>query len=155
MRINSRVTLALALALILSGCTSGLPTQVEGGDSESVTVFDLSLGECVNDAAIPVGSDLKDLPTVNCDEPHDSELYAILGVTGSSYPGEQELDAQGKERCARAFGDFIGIPFAESALEFRFYYPTASSWAQGDRSLYCLAFDPGLMVSGTLLNAKR
>ena len=152
---HKRVIATAVLALVLGGCASGLPQSSEDTTEGSVTLFDLELGDCLNDAGIPLRSDMIDVPRVSCEEPHDSELFAILGVEGSVFPGERELVSQGQDRCAKAFGDFIGIPFANSTLDFRFYYPTASSWVQGDRTIYCLAFDPGLTVSGSLLNSKR
>ena len=152
---HKSVIATAVLALVLGGCASGLPQSSDDVDEGSVTLFDLELGDCLNDAGIPLRSDMTDVPRVSCEEPHDSELFAILGVEGSVFPGEGELVSQGQDRCAKAFGDFIGIPFSNSTLDFRFYYPTASSWAQGDRTIYCLAFDPGLTVSGSLLNAKR
>ena len=155
MRVRRALIASLAFAIVLGGCASGLPQSSEDTAEGSVTLFDLELGDCLNDAAVPLRSDMTDVPRVDCEDPHDSELFAILGTEGSAFPGEQELVTQGQDRCARAFGDFIGIPFANSTLDFRFYYPTASSWAQGDRTIYCLAYDPGLKVSGSLLNAKR
>jgi len=155
MRVRRALIASLAFAIVLGGCASGLPQSSEDTAEGSVTLFDLELGDCLNDAGIPLRSDMTDVPRVSCEAPHDSELFAILGVEGSTFPGERELVSQGQDRCARAFGDFIGIPFANSTLDFRFYYPTASSWAQGDRTIYCLAFDPGLTVLGSLLNAKR
>ena len=146
---------AIALALLVSGCAAGLPQSNDDSTTGSVTLFDLELGDCLNDADIPLRSDMTDAPRVSCEDPHDSELFAILGVEGSAFPGESELVAQGQSRCARAFGDFVGIPFANSTLDFRFYYPTASSWAQGDRTIYCVAFDPGHQVTGSLLNSRR
>ena len=147
--------IAIALALLVSGCAAGLPQSNDDTTTGSVKLFDLKLGDCLNDADIPLRSDMTDAPRVSCDDPHDSELFAILGVEGSAFPGESELVAQGQSRCARALGDFVGIPFANSTLDFRFYYPTASSWAQGDRTIYCVAFDPGLQVTGSLLNSRR
>ena len=147
--------IAIALALLVSGCAAGLPQSDDDSTTGSVTLFDLELGDCLNDADIPLRSDMTDAPRVSCEDPHDSELFAILGLEGSAFPGESELVAQGQSRCARAFGDFVGIPFANSTLDFRFYYPTASSWAQGDRTIYCVAFDPGLEVTGSLLNSRR
>ena len=155
MRVPPSVVAGLTLAVVLTGCASGLPQSSNDAPDGAVTLFDLELGDCLNDAGVPLRSDMTDVPRVDCEDPHDSELFAILGAEGSAFPGEQELVTQGQDRCARAFGDFIGVPFANSTLYFRFYYPTASSWAQGDRTIYCLAFDPGLKVSGSLLNAKR
>jgi hypothetical protein len=155
MRFRRSIIAGLTLTLVLTGCASGLPQSGDERPEGAVTLFDLELGDCLNDGGVPLRSDMTDVPRVDCEDPHDSELFAILGVEGSVFPGEEELVADAQDRCARAFGDFIGLPFANSTLDFRYYYPTASSWAQGDRSIYCLAFDPGLKVTGTLLNATR
>ena len=101
---------AITIALLVSGCAAGLPQSGDESSTGSVTLFDLELGDCLNDADIPLRSDMTDAPRTNCDEPHDSELFAILGVEGSAFPGESELVAQGQSRCAQAFGDFVGIP---------------------------------------------
>ena len=150
------VALATLASLALSGCSTIAPSpqdRPEGGSS--LDVFGIALGACLNDVSIPLGSDVAEVPQVPCTEPHDSELYAILGLEGSVFPGEERIISEGQERCASAFGDFVGIPFANSTLEFRFYYPSASSWSQGDRSIYCVAFDPGLQTTGSLLDAQR
>jgi hypothetical protein len=154
-RVRRLLAVAAVVAGLGAGCASGLPRTSDEPPWGEVTLFELSLGDCLMDASIPLSSDTLSVPRVSCEEPHDSELFAILGVEGSVFPGEEELVADAQDRCARAFGDFIGLPFANSTLDFRYYYPTASSWAQGDRSIYCLAFDPGLKVTGSLLNATR
>ena len=151
-------------ALLLSGCAGSVSgstaeqpasetTGVEGVVSKSV--MELTLGACVNDAKAPEGADAEALAVVDCATPHDSELYAILALENSSFPGEQALLDEGSTRCAAVFGDFIGVDFRSSVLDFNFYHPTASSWVDGDRSIYCMAIDPGLQVTGSLLGAKR
>jgi hypothetical protein len=71
------------------------------------------------------------------------------------YPGVDDLVEAGQTKCQAVFADFVGIDFRSSTLDFHFYYPTPSSWAQGDRSIFCLVGDPGLTVVGTLQGAKR
>jgi hypothetical protein len=149
------VVLGVSALSLLLGCTSEPPAAQEGVQGDTVTLFEVSVGDCLNDAGIRLRSDLTDVPRVSCAEPHDSELYAILAVEGSVFPGEGELIRGGQERCANVFGAFIGVPFADSTLDFRFYYPTASSWAQKDRSIHCVVFDPGMKTTGSLLGAKR
>ena len=151
-------------ALLLTGCTgsiSGSATEQPANESPSAegvvlkSVMELTLGECVNDAKAPEGADAEVLAVVDCATPHDSELYAILALENSSFPGEQALMDEGSTRCAAVFGDFVGVDFRSSVLDFHFYHPTASSWVDGDRSIYCMAIDPGLQVTGSLLGAKK
>lgn len=153
--------LALAVtAIVVAGCTPApSPTVPSGGAMEVAgaegSVLELTIGDCVMDAATPLSADLVELPTVPCSEPHDSELYAIVSAEDGSYPGVDELVDQGQAKCQALFADFVGIDFRSSLLDFHFYYPTPSSWVQGDRTIYCMVADPGLPVIGTLQGSKR
>jgi hypothetical protein len=154
-------SLALATAaLSLVGCVSDpgetpLETEVSTELVETESVLELAVGTCVNDAETPLGADLAEVPTVSCNEPHDSELYAIVSATDGPYPGVHTLVGEGQDKCQAVFAEFVGIDFRSSLLDYHFYYPTPSSWAQGDRSIYCMVIDPGLKVIGTLQGAKR
>lgn len=150
----------LVSAVLLAGCSSpasdeGQDVAEEAAEPTSSSVLDWELGACVNDADTPLGADLADVPRVPCTEPHDSELFAIVTVEGDSYPGADLLIDQGQTSCQEQFGEFVGIDFRSSLLDFHFYYPTPSSWSEGDRTIYCMVFDPGLQVQGTLEDAKR
>lgn len=151
--------LALLTLVVLSGCQSDPPEATdevsEEVTEESTSLVELTLGTCINDAGTPLSADLAEIPEVDCAQPHDSELYAIVSVPDGPYPGVDTLVEQGQNKCQAVFADFVGIDFRSSLLDFSFYYPTPSSWVQGDRSIYCMVFDPGLTVSGTLRDAKR
>ena len=155
------VAVFASTALVLSGCQQAMEPEVipENAEVESVdtqtSLFDLEVGTCLNDANTPLSADLTEVPTVSCNEPHDSELYAIVTVEEGIYPGVDDLVEAGQTKCQAVFADFVGIDFRSSSLDFHFYYPTPSSWAQGDRSIFCLVGDPGLTVVGTLQGAKR
>jgi hypothetical protein len=154
------VLVAVAVAVFLVGCASdpGEPSSDVNAAPELVeteSVLELAVGTCVNDADTPLGADLAEVPTVSCDEPHDSELYAIVSATDGPYPGVDTLVGEGQDKCQVVFAEFVGIDFRSSLLDYHFYYPTPSSWSQGDRSIYCMVIDPGLKVIGTLHDAKR
>jgi len=125
------------------------------GPKTLVSVFELALGACVNDQFLPEGADMDVVEVVECEQPHEAELFAKLALTEDSYPGTDYLINEGGSRCQEAFGDFVGLDFTESVLDFTYYYPTPSSWVDGDRSIYCLAIDPGLKTTGSLLGARR
>lgn len=159
---SARMVALLAGAVMLSGCalaSSITPstTEVPPPDSTGtlVSIFDLELGACVLDRQRPDGADVDVVEVVPCEEPHDSELFARLAVTEDSFPGAEYLIREGGTRCQSAFADFIGVDFAESVYDFTFYYPTPSSWVDGDRSIFCLAHEPGAQRTGSLLGAER
>ncbi len=162
---HSLTLMASCGVLLLSACALASPTSTSAtGDNageessltgELVSIFDLDLGACVIDRSTPDGSDVDTVEVVDCETPHDSELFALIPVTENSFPGTDYLLREGGTRCQSAFDDFIGVDFTESVLDFTYYYPTPSSWVDGDRSIYCLAHDPGLQTTGSLLGARR
>ncbi len=160
MRFMIRSLAVATAAVLLVGCSG------EAGDStpdtvtstevvETESLLELAVGTCVNDAETPLGADLTEVPTIACSEPHDSELFAIVTATDGPYPGVDTLVSEGQDKCQAVFAEFVGIDFRSSVLDYHFYYPTPSSWAQGDRAIYCMVIDPGLKVVGTLQDAKR
>lgn len=147
----------LVAALSLFVVSVFTPEQQQEQDlvAEPAPLLELNIGDCVMDAAVPLSSDLEGLSTVPCDEPHDSELFSIVLAQGDNYPGPVALVELGQNQCMKRFGDFVGIDFGSSALDFHFYYPTLSSWGQGDRIVYCMVSDPGRTVVGSLQGVGR
>lgn len=150
-------------AVLLTGCASEpevaneVPqdTADEAPEVAENSVFELELGTCLDDASVPEGADLADIPQVPCEEPHDSELFGIITIDDDTYPGADVLIEKGQSGCQLRFSDFVGIDFRSSTLDFHFYYPTPSSWSQGDRTIYCMVVDPGLKVTGSLEGTQR
>ena len=159
-----RLVGAIAItAVLLTGCAAepevANEVQQEMADEAPEvaehSVFELELGTCLDDASVPEGADLADIPQVPCEEPHDSELFGIITIDDDTYPGADVLVEKGQSGCQLRFSDFVGIDFRSSTLDFHFYYPTPSSWSQGDRTIYCMVVDPGLKVTGSLEGTQR
>ncbi len=155
------VATAAVAALLLSGCslinslTGGetrddTGTIVEGGTTD---VFALAVGDCIG-ASTGTG-EVSDVPTVPCAEPHDDEVYADFPLADGDYPGEDAIFEQADQGCYDAFAPFVGIAYEDSTLDFSYYYPTSGSWAQGDRLISCLIFDPAGQTTGSLEGAAR
>lgn len=98
-------------------------------------VFTLSVGDCLNDASET--GDVSTVPVVDCEEPHDSEIYASVQMNDAEYPGEEATIATADEACRTEFERFIGIPFEDSIYTYATLYPTGSSWDGGDREILC------------------
>lgn len=145
---------ATAAALALAGCGSAASTvgsMVSGNDDP----FAIEVGDCVNEALLSGGGDETDsIPVVPCDEPHDSEVYAAFDVDYAEFPGVDQLQADGEERCLAEFEPFIGVPYDQSAIYFSSYYPTEGSWNElDDREILCIAFLDGEQATGSLAGA--
>jgi hypothetical protein len=49
-------------------------------------------------ALIPAGW-VGDVPVIDCAKPHREEVYAVLTLSGSKYPGDTEVENQANELC--------------------------------------------------------
>ena len=115
-------------------------------------MFTLSVGDCLNDASET--GDVSAVPVVDCEKPHDSEIYASIIMHDAEYPGLEATIAAADTACLGEFEGFVGIPFADSIYTYATLYPTESSWDGGDREILCriaLMRDGAVeKVSGTL-----
>jgi Domain of unknown function (DUF4190)/Septum formation len=130
--IAALVISAAWIAVITSLITYGLSAQ-----GKSVQATDLSTGDCTKDSA--EGK----LPTwvkrVRCDRPHYGEVFAVLTLPDTTtYPGEEPLRSRSDE-CGPTFFDYA--PNSPEGPTFRVAvaYPTADGWANGERSVVCVA----------------
>lgn len=158
--IRTRSILALtfvATSLALSGCSllggSESATDPQPSATENSNVFTIQVGDCLNDG----GSDgeVSEVPTVPCSEPHDSEAYASITMDDDEFPGQQAAEEQARLDCAAAFDDFVGLDYQSSTFDPAYYFPTKTSWANGDREILCLIVDPAGKVTGSLKGAAR
>lgn len=106
---------------------------------ERVYWEELEAGMCVRvpaDAAV-------DIPVVDCRAEHDEEVLARTVLTGpDEWPGDGAMEAAADTKCRAAFADHIGIGYDDSRLELDFWTNDEEGWAQGRRTLVCLAYDP-------------
>lgn len=148
-------SLALAGCSLLGGIQSlaptGSPSDSSAGDSTDI--FTVSVGDCVNDGSST--GEISEVPVVSCSEPHDSEAYASVLMEDGEFPGDEAVSQRGDEECTAEFAGFVGLDYETSALDFAFYYPTESSWAQGDREILCLIVDPAGQTTGSLAGGAR
>ena len=159
--IISLVTAAAVGTAVSSGLdnlpTSSAVVPSDGGDVDEtqVDVFSIQVGDCLNDESS--GTEVSDVPLVNCTDPHDYEVYYDFNIPGSgAYPGDDAVSSAAEDGCSTAFETFVGIPYSDSKLDYNYYTPTSTSWTDADdRLVSCVVFDPNGKVSGTLAGSKR
>ena len=148
--IRTLIPIALT-SLVLSGCQSLRGPSAEAEQS----LLRLEVGTCLNDVEQPIGQDMTDVPLVPCDEPHESEVFAEILLNDESFPGINAITEAASTGCLEEFSRFIGVDYQNSTLSFHYYYPTETSWSVGDRSIFCVGFEPGALTTGTLADSKR
>ncbi len=152
-------TLTACSAASLPNTASEPVRDAESGEvtesAEAVDVFAIRVGDCLNTSELTGETELESVPVVPCDEPHEDEIYFAFDSEAADFPGTDALSAEADETCIAQFASFIGTPWEESALEYWPMYPSEQSWANGDREIICVVYDPAQQVTGTLAGAAR
>jgi hypothetical protein len=120
------------IAAITSVIAYGISTQ-----GKTVQATELKIGDCVKDAYE------SELPTsvkrVRCDRPHYGEVFAVLTPPGAApYPGDQPAMARADE-CGPKFFDYAPNSPEGPVFRVAVAYPTTQAWANGERSVVCVA----------------
>lgn len=135
----------------IAGCALVAGALVSAGCARPDDVS-LVEGSCLPAEAKVIDRREANPPTVNCDEPHRYETYAVgdldLGPdanpdvgTGDAWPGQDVVDAAARQFCYDNFAPNVGFDAREMGDDIRVVYitPTAQSWAnQRDREVECL-----------------
>ena len=123
----TRIAFVAAMALIVSvACGSG-------------NVFELKIGQCFDDPD-DFGA-VSDVEIVDCDSPHDNEVYALFDMPDGSFPGVSVTEGAAQDGCYDAFAPYVGSDYASSVLALTWLVPTSVSWEAGDREVVCVAYD--------------
>ncbi len=136
---KSRKGLIIALvaaAVVLLGGLIAVGTIAYFVSKDRVVATDLAIGDCLTD--IPDGSLVSVVPKVGCDEPHSGEVYAVLTMPDGAYPGGTTIDAW-QNRCPGELQSYSPDAMADESVGVFVLYPTAETWATGDRAITCIA----------------
>lgn len=131
----------LVTAMSEEGATDSA-TGADAATTDAVDVFDVGLGDCFDDGALAQDVDtITQLPVVDCDGPHDNEVFAVFDMPDGSWPGEDAVDQASDEGCLERFEAFVGAAYEESRYVSTSLFPTQGSWKQGDREIVCFLYD--------------
>lgn len=122
----NRVLMAVlvVVALVASAC--------------SASVLKLDIGTCFDDP--DTFEQVEDVPIVDCADPHDNEVFANVDLTGSDYPGQDQVENRATQICYDHFSDYVGISYEESVYDIGWLFPTAETWDAGDREVICFGY---------------
>lgn len=150
-------------AIFLGVATLGVfTTACSGSDGQAATdVSEAAEGWCL-DVADDVGSEITKLPTVECDQPHTHEVFAVIDSKADAYPGFDALESEAQVRCLEQFEPYVGISPFDSNLFYSWMVPTLASWEdtdvaeRGDREIICVVgSDNGKKLTESVRNSGR
>jgi hypothetical protein len=107
------------------------------------SVEDLKPGDCFDDPTAngEFIEEIETVPMVDCDDPHDNEVYANLNAVDGAFPGDDALYEEAVVRCLPLFESYVGSPYDTSRLDIVPITPLAEGWADGDRAITCVLYD--------------
>jgi Domain of unknown function (DUF4190)/Septum formation len=157
--IGSLVTLGYAalIGLVIAfGSTVddgyGPPEPVSSSSGATQYIDELQIGDCFDDSG---GADDEVIPRT-CTEEHDAELVAIVTPPAGAYPGDSGVDKAADRACTPAFGTYVGKSRDESELYLDWWTPDKTTWNQGDRRVFCVAYGPDdEKLTSTVKNSHR
>lgn len=118
------------------GLTAFVAYLIIGG-GEAVTASDLRVGDCIESP--PDGVPPFRMQRVGCDRPHRGEVYAVTSMPESAgHPDEAAVRAF-ERTCTAEFHRYAPNAPAGPTYGRVVISPTPESWADGDRSMVCIA----------------
>lgn len=110
-------------------------TEPSASDATSVNSIELAVGECVSQMG---GATDVQLSVVACTELHQGEVFAVIPVAGTAYPGDAAVSQQANDGCTAAVTGYAPSANSDPSLSISFVYPTADSWTAGSRNIRCI-----------------
>lgn len=105
----------------------------------SQSVFSMDIGMCFDNQD---SDQLSSVPAVDCSEPHDNEVFALVDYTDSDvYPGDDAINNIALQACIEQFEAFVGLPYGDSELAVFPITPSEASWNdRNDREFVCALY---------------
>jgi hypothetical protein len=134
-------TLLIVVAVVVALATDA--ERDPGGrvtDSGSESVFDLRVGDCMNDLE-ETDRELA-VEVAPCGELHDAEAVSQFDLPEGRWPGMSFITREAERRCLDSVGSAAaGAPRA-GEIEAFYFHPTEESWRRDDRTVLCVALFP-------------
>ncbi|MEV0720107.1 septum formation family protein [Asanoa sp. NPDC050611] len=91
------------------------------------------------------------VPVVNCDDPHDAQVFARHLVDGQvAWPGVKWFQEEYGPRCERQLENYAPDAYEDPAVAVGWVSTDEVGWRQGYRWVSCVAGDPDNRRSGPL-----
>jgi hypothetical protein len=106
-------------------------------DDNKVQLSELEVGDCVDIGGFGTDARIDELPRVDCDTPHDGEVYAVDTLPSGAYPGLDEVKDEVAARCNADVTDYVDADVDLSELTYASIYPPEDGWPK-HRDYFCI-----------------
>ena len=106
----------------------------------TVIATDVKVGDCL--AEIPDSAKVLTVRTVECDQSHAGEVYAVLTMPEGDYPKDATIEEY-QDQCEPELAAYSPDAMTDDSIQMYVLYPTTETWEQGNRAVTCVAtLDP-------------
>ncbi|WP_165975266.1 serine/threonine-protein kinase [Actinomadura rubrisoli] len=102
-------------------------------------------GDCVKAPQVGTDKPLPDLVDITtCTSNHDAEVTFVgqLWAPNGRNPGEKKRRQQTTSRCEAELSKYVGTPYKQSVFDYAYWFPSETTWGNGDRQIVCMAYYP-------------
>ncbi|HEY8451415.1 MAG: septum formation family protein [Micromonosporaceae bacterium] len=119
-----------------SGVDDSTPRIDERPRAGRISVYRLEPGHCVE--SLPDQDEFSSLLAVDCERPHEAEVYALFDLSHADWPGDDVAYREADEGCHERLRHHRDA-WVDPGVDLFFLYPSEATWADGDRQVVCLA----------------
>ena len=105
--------------------------------STAISATELQVGDCLND--LTNSTDVSSLPSVDCAQPHQGEVFAVFDLPPGPYPGADGVDDLVSKGCNARLAEYSPGAPSDDAVGLFSVYPLEQNWERGDREVVCIA----------------
>jgi len=145
-KLSARTIISLVIVAVI--LIAGISYVASG----NVSANSIKVGACFTDVS---GDTVSTIKTVACTKPHDSEVFLNQKMSAVTYPTHDDWTGLVQQYCLPAFASYIGVDYNDSSLDISYFYPSSTSWSQGDKTLTCYATDPSGGLTSSLKGSQR
>ena len=141
----------VVIVLALAGAAGALAVTTHGFRSKTVltyrptAVFSLRPGDCLNSA--PNG---RSVTILSCATPHQAEVFATFGLTGSGWPGGAAIQQRADNGCAERMAGYLNPQLMDAGLTEEYVYPDQKAWQAGVRTVVCEVSSSTGLLTGSV-----
>jgi hypothetical protein len=115
----------------------------------SVSSRALKLGDCLK--KVPSEGVVLNVDVLPCTQPHGAEVYAVLTLSGSTYPGEAAIIKEAEEGCTAKVDVLTEDARNDDSAEIFYIYPeSATAWRRGDHEVSCIVGSETKQFTGSM-----
>ena len=74
---------------------------------------------------------------LSCATPHEAEVFATFGLTGSGWPGAATIQQQASNGCSERIAGYLNPELLNAGLTEQYVYPDQKAWQAGVRTVVC------------------